>query len=282
MIPTAHITAWRARAPWLADAQVEQDLIISRAIVELFRVPEIASRLVFRGGTALYKLYLDPPARYSEDIDLVQARPEPIGDTLDRARAVLDPWLGVPRRLLKEGRANLVYRFDSEDAPPLKLRLKVEINTREHFTELGVVRVPFRVDNPWFTGAADASTYGLDELLCTKLRALYQRKKGRDLFDLWHALELGRLNPKVLVACLERYLAEEGRTVTRAHFEENLAGKRTDPDFRDDVGPLLRPGFAWDFEAAMDAVLRKIVALLAGEPWKGAEDPAAPKPPRRT
>jgi hypothetical protein len=79
MIPKAHITAWRVQAPLLADAQVEQDLIISRAIVELFRVPEIASSLVFRGGTALYKLYLDPPARYSEDIDLVQARPEPIG-----------------------------------------------------------------------------------------------------------------------------------------------------------------------------------------------------------
>jgi len=272
MIPKAHITAWRSRAPWLLDAQVEQDLIICRAIVELFRVPEIANSLVFRGGTALYKLYLDPPARYSEDIDLVQARPEPIGHTLDRARTVLDPWLGAPRRLLREGRVSLVYRFDSEDVPPLKLRLKVEINTREHFTELGVVRVPFRVDNPWYTGAADVATYALDELLCTKLRALYQRRKGRDLFDLWHALELGRLDPKVLLACLQRYLAEEGRTVTRAQFEENLAGKRNDPDFRNDMGPLLRPGFAWDFEAALDAVLQKLVALLAGEPWKGTVD----------
>jgi predicted nucleotidyltransferase component of viral defense system len=270
MIPKANITAWRSRAPWLLDAQVEQDLIISR-IVELFRDSEIASCLVFRGGTALYKLYIDPPARYSEDIDLVQARPEPIGDTLDRARAVLDPWLGMPRRLLKEGRVNLVYRFDSEDAPPLKLRLKIEINTREHFTELGVVHVPFPVDNPWFTGTADVPTYALDELLSTKLRALYQRKKGRDLFDIWHALELGRLNPHVLVACLQRYLAQEGRTVTRAQFEENLSGKRKDPDFRGDVGPLLRPGYAWDFEAALDAVLKKLVALLPGEPWKGTD-----------
>jgi len=159
---------------------------------------------------------------------------------------VLDPWLGVPRRLLKKGRVNLVYRFDSEDAPPLELRLKVEINTREHFTELGVVRIPFQVDNPWFTGAAGVTTCVLDELLCTKLRALYQRKKGRDLFDLWHALDLGRLDPKVLLACFQRYLAEEGRPVTRAQFEENLAGKRTDPDFRDDVGPappaLVSPG----------------------------------------
>ena len=36
----------------------------------------------------------------------------------------------------------------------------------------------------WFTGAAKVLTYDLDELLGTKLRALYQRKKGRDLFDL--------------------------------------------------------------------------------------------------
>ena len=132
----------------------------------------------------------------------------------------------------------------SEDAPPLKLRLKVEINTREHFTEQGVVRVPFRVDDPWFTGAADATTYALDELLCTKLRALYQRKKGRDLFDLWHALRAGgRINPSGASHVLPAVPAEEGRAVTRAQFEENLAGKRTDPDFRDDVGPTPSPGF---------------------------------------
>ena len=269
MIPKDNITAWRAKAPWLADAQVEQDLVISRAIVEVFGVPELADSLAFRGGTALYKLYLTPPARYSEDIDLVQVRPEPIGETLDRAREVLDPWLGEPRRLFKEGRVNLVYRFQSEDAPPIKLRLKVEINTREHFTELGVVRVPFEVDNPWFAGAADVATYALDELLCTKLRALYQRKKGRDLFDLWLALDTGSANPKILLDCFARYLAEEGHSVSRAQFEENLAAKRKQPDFRDDVNPLLRPGLSWEFDLALDTVLESLVAGLPGEPWKG-------------
>jgi hypothetical protein len=174
-----------------------------------------------------------------------------------------------------------VYRFDSEDVPPLKLRLKVEINTREHFTELGVVQVPFRIDNPWFAGVAGVSTYALDELLCTKLRALYQRKKGRDLFDVWHALAMGRVNPPMLLSCLQRYLAEEGRTITRAQFEENLAGKRGDPDFRDDVAPLLRPGFFWDFDAALDDLLEQIVTLLPGEPWKGAEDDRQTRASRR-
>jgi len=273
MIPKDYVTAWRAQAPWLLDAQVEQDLVISRAIVDLFSVPEVASSLVFRGGTALYKLYLTPPARYSEDIDLVQVRAEPIGETLDWARAVLDPWLGEPRRVFHEGRINLVYRFQSEDAPPLKLKLKVEINTREHFTELGVKRVPYRVENPWFSGATDVSTYAIDELICTKLRALYQRKKGRDLFDVSHALDQGRIDPTTLLLCFNRYMTQDRRAVTRAQFEASLAHKRKQPDFRDDVGPLLRPGLTWDFEAAMSSVLENLVAGLPGEPWKGEDQP---------
>lgn len=74
MIPRAFITAWRTEAPWLDDAMVEQDLVISRALVELFQVKDIANRLAFRGGTALHKLHLQPGARYSEDIDLVQVK----------------------------------------------------------------------------------------------------------------------------------------------------------------------------------------------------------------
>lgn len=271
MIPRDFITAWRQHAPWQLDAQIEQDLVISRAIVELFRIPELADRLVFRGGTALYKLYLTPPARYSEDIDLVQIRAEPIGETIDLARSVLDTWLGAPRRQLKEGRVNLVYRFESEDAPPLKLRLKIEINTREHFALLGVAPVPFRVENPWFQGAAEVTTYAIDELLGTKLRALYQRKKGRDLFDLWLALEQGRVDSRVLLSCFTRYMGEDDRAVTRAQVEENLSGKRKDPDFRDDVLPLLRPGLVWEADAAMDVVLTSLVAHLPGDPWKGEE-----------
>jgi predicted nucleotidyltransferase component of viral defense system len=84
MIPRDFITAWTAKAPWRLDAQVEQDLVISRAIVELYSVPELAGSLVFRGGTALYKIHLTPPARYSEDIDLVQVQAESIGPPAGR------------------------------------------------------------------------------------------------------------------------------------------------------------------------------------------------------
>jgi hypothetical protein len=138
MIPKDFINEWREHAPWRLDAQVEQDLVISRALVDMYSVPEVRERLAFRGGTALYKLHFRPPARYSEDIDLVQVEATPIGETLDIVRGVLDPWLGTPQRKFKEGRVNLVYRFESEDSPPFKMRLKIEINTREHFTEIGL------------------------------------------------------------------------------------------------------------------------------------------------
>jgi hypothetical protein len=94
VIPRDFITEWRNVAPWPSDEQVEQDLIISRTVVEMFNVKEIAKHLAWRGGTALHKLYLHPAPRYSEDIDLVQVDAESIGDTLDILRGVLDPWLG--------------------------------------------------------------------------------------------------------------------------------------------------------------------------------------------
>lgn len=104
MIPFDYITEWRAEAPWVDDAQVEQDLVISRALVEIFRHPVLAESVALRGGTALAKLHLRPPARYSEDIDLVQTTAEAAGPMMDALRSVLEPWLGRAKWKQGEGR----------------------------------------------------------------------------------------------------------------------------------------------------------------------------------
>ena len=54
MIPQASITAWRKNAPWIGSDQVEHDLVLSRAICELYQDQLIREQLVFRGGTALH------------------------------------------------------------------------------------------------------------------------------------------------------------------------------------------------------------------------------------
>ncbi len=68
MIDKASIIAWNEFVPWSDFAMVEQDLIISRALVDIFSDDFLREQLAFRGGTALHKLYLSPQVRYSEDI----------------------------------------------------------------------------------------------------------------------------------------------------------------------------------------------------------------------
>lgn len=269
MIPRDYITAWRAEAPWVQDFQVEQDLVISRALVEIFSNQMLHDPLAFRGGTALYKLHLKPAVRYSEDIDLVQTKAEPAGPMMEALRAVLDPWLGKPRWKQTEGRVTFVYRFDSEDAPPIPLKLKVETNTREHFSVYGLKEVLFIVESRWFTGSSSIHTYELDELLATKLRALYQRKWGRDLFDLAIALKAPNVDPARIVTAFLKYIGHEGHDITRALFEENFALKMSDDAFMADIGPLLATGYEWDADAAARAVSSRLIELLPGEPWKG-------------
>ena len=169
----------------------------------------------------------------------------------------------------------MIYRFDSEIPPITPLRLKVEVNTREHFSVCGYVRQHFAVDSPWFRGFAELLTYELEELLATKLRALYQRSKGRDLYDLAAAVErLPQLDFAKAVECFERYLEHEGHRVSRAEFEANMAGKMGDPVFHGDLDPLLAIGSIegaadYDPEIGYRRVHVEFISRLHGDAWKG-------------
>ena len=188
---------------------------------------------------------------------------------MDAIHAVLDPWLGLPRWKQTDGRVTLVYRFLSDEQPPVSLRLKIEVNVREHFAVYPLERRGFEVASRWFRGAAHITTYDIDELLATKLRALYQRKKGRDLFDLALALERQVCAPERVAETFCRYMREEGATVSRALVEQNLAAKARDPNFSADMSPLLAAGFAWEPAQAFHRVQAELVALLPGAPWRG-------------
>jgi predicted nucleotidyltransferase component of viral defense system len=264
MIPRAHIIEWRATGrPWQTDAMVEQDLLLERVLVELFSDMEISRQLVFRGGTALHKLFFENPMRYSEDIDLVQREAGPIGPVFNRVRELLESWMGVPQRKQGPGLATMVFRIQSEDAPPQPLRVKVEINTREHFQALPLQAQRFEVSSRWFAGKAILPVYDLNELLATKLRALYQRRKGRDLFDLASALRSCSVDPSTIVSVCERYMKTEGHRITQKAYRDNLAAKMLHPGFRSDCPPLLRPGTPFDLEADWILVDRLLLSRLA-------------------
>lgn len=238
MIPRSYIQEWSKIAPWQEPRQVEQDLIITHALLKLYAHPHLCISLAFRGGTALNKLFFNPPTRYSEDIDLVQTMAEPIGVTLDAIREVLDTWLGEPRRSFSNGRVTLVYRVFSDEGFPLKL--KVEINSREHFSILGFQDYPLTCNSSWTDGTVMIRTFKIEELLATKMRALYQRRKGRDLYDLYVALKtLPSLDRKAILHCFTKYIAFEGNSISKTLFLENMSLKLQNKEFLEDIRPLL-------------------------------------------
>ena len=255
MIPRRYIEEWKAFAPWPNDAQVEQDLIIERALVEMFSDEIIRNSLAFRGGTALHKIFMKPQVRYSEDIDLVQISPGPINPVLIRIREKLK-FLGLKRSVKQNGNNNtIIYRFDSEIPPVISLRLKIEINCREHFNVLGVKEVPFQVENSWFTGTCNIISYELEELLGTKLRALYQRRKGRDLFDLYWAITSNNPDFEKLIHCYREYMKFVVKQLpTKKMYILNMDEKITDPEFTGDIFGLLRPGVQYDNKKAYEVV----------------------------
>lgn len=253
MIPRGFLEQWRLKAPWQTLAMVEQDLIISRALINLYSHPKVAKSLAFRGGTALNKLFIESPARYSEDIDLVQLEAEPIGDTLSAIRETLDPWLGKPKGKLTKRSAKLIYRYEATDSTPGKL--KIEINTTEHFHIQPLDALPYLVESEWFEGKTHIVTYKLAELMATKLSALYQRSKGRDLFDLWLVHRHNMIEVEDVLEVFKAYCHRISNHITRAMFEQSLEQKRNRPDFTSDIQPLLKPEVEWNFEEAFAMVI---------------------------
>jgi predicted nucleotidyltransferase component of viral defense system len=269
LIPTSYLQEWSAQAPWPDLQQVEQDLIICRALCDLFNSPALTDKITFRGGTAINKLLFKQPLRYSEDIDLVQAQSEPIGATVVAIREALS-WLGKCSREQAGHSIHLVFRFTPESAPNAKLKLKVEINTREHGSLLGIRRYPFAVESSWYQGKANVASFEPEELFGTKLRALLQRRKNRDLFDLNEGLKQLEMTSDKLIACFEHYLKLEGKPITRAAAEQRMLEKLT-RSLTEDIAPLLSAGVRFNDDDAIDAfekVWIELIIKIKGDAWK--------------
>ncbi|MFS4457429.1 nucleotidyl transferase AbiEii/AbiGii toxin family protein [Maribacter sp. 2304DJ31-5] len=263
MIPKPYIAKWQEQAPWKQFYQVEQDLVISRALVEIFSNDFLRENLAFRGGTALHKLYLNPAPRYSEDIDLVQIKPGPIKPIMQRLNEVIT-FFEEPRKTQVRGHgAKALYRFTSE-YEDIRLRLKLEINCKEHFNVLDWVEFPFEVESDWFTGKTNIRTYNINELLGTKLRALYQRSKGRDLFDLDYSRLNMELDVEQIIKCFQEYttFSTGNRAPSQKEFLMNIEEKEQDPNFTGDMEALLRTGITYNQEEAFEWLKTGVIANM--------------------
>ncbi|HEY9754988.1 MAG TPA: nucleotidyl transferase AbiEii/AbiGii toxin family protein [Oculatellaceae cyanobacterium] len=269
MIPRAYVQEWSSQAPWPDAAQIEQDLIISRALCDLFNAEALQGKIAFRGGTAINKLLFKTPLRYSEDIDLVQMRQEPIRETLAAMREALS-WLGDFKYDQAHHSTHLTFKFSPESAPESALRLMVEINTREHEALYDLREYPFQVESEWYQSRTSIVSFEPEELFGTKLRALLQRRKNRDLFDLHHGLNDLALDTGKVIAAFEHYLSLQEQSISRAEAEERML-KKLEKSLTEDIAPLLPAGVHFSDDDALTAfgsVWSGFIAKISGDPWK--------------
>lgn len=262
MIPQVALTAWGVNRPWPSDEAIEQDLLLARTIVEVYRHPLLREELVFRGGTCLHQIHLARPRRYSEDLDFVRVSSTPIGPVYDALREVAET-MGITDVHTVNGRyPKMRWRVQATSDPLARLRIKIEMNTFETSPARPHIRIPFAVDSPvYFTGDADVLTFDPAELVATKIRALHQRKKGRDLFDLWLALTEMALDPAEILEAFVRYRPEPGYTSLTAIA--TLQGHLNDQGFRNDLDLLVAvwPD-GYNIDAAGELVIDQLLRNL--------------------
>jgi len=236
----------------------ELDYRLVHALHAIYTDPFLRDRLCLKGGTALNKLYLPGASRLSVDLDFnavgtkeqVLQEWTPIGEAIAATLEQQDSGYDLTYR----GRYDqlTVYARFSPLSGTARQRLKLEISFIERFSILGRVEhslVPSPFDEP-----LAVNTYHLEELTSTKLRALYDRRRGRDIYDLFRIADLD-LNQAAVRKMVLYYFYRANKVFHYPSFVSNVELKVAERGFRDDVRSLIRHGTELDWETACQQVL---------------------------
>ena len=271
------VLAHQAHVPWPSQRQVEQDLLLCRAMAAIFNDRFLHSQVAMRGGTLLHKVHLAPPSRYSEDIDLVVFGGRPEQHIRRALRRVLSDVLGAPktsawgaitlaiRNSVKPSRVlRMTYSLPSISEPGMTLDIVVEANVTERTPHRPIVEIPFEFPFRDALVKTLVNGYDIHEMLGTKMRALFQRRRGRDLFDLYWALTLAKppVDPAAIIESFQHYLRREDISAGRAEFVGILQSHLADRGFCSDMNQLLRVGVEYDPQKAGAYVKARLLSLL--------------------
>ena len=271
------ILAHQSVVPWAAHYQVEQDLLLCRTMAALFDDAFLSSQIAMRGGTLLHKVHLAPASRYSEDIDLVVVGTRPEDHIRLAVRRVLKDVLGTPktwewdqlmlaiRNIVRPSRVlRMTYSMPSIIEPGRMLDIVIEANVTERKPHRAVVEMPFSFPFRGKPVQTRIKGYDIHEMLGTKLRAMFQRKRGRDLFDLYWALtqSTSAIDPSEIIESFKHYMKQERTKAGRSEFIGILEMHLQDPGFCSDMEPLRRAGISYDPQAAGKYVKKHLLNLL--------------------
>ena len=222
---------------------IDQDLIISRTLVEIFSDDFLASELAFNGGTALHKLYLNPQLRSLEKV--LEFFPSHV-------------------TVQEEHHNTLLFHINSDTPPIVPYQLRIEINNFDHFNELGTVKIPYAIKNKWFSGQCFLTTYHLSEILGMKLCSLYQQKRGRDLFDLYEAFINAEVDADEIIHCFKWNMKLALCPIpTRKEFIHNLKEKLNEPEFLSDIQHLVNPSEEFTPQKGYKVIRKELISRLS-------------------
>lgn len=242
----------------------ELDYRLVHALQAIYAHPFLRRCLCLKGGTALNKLYLPGQDRLSVDLDFNAVGPR------DRVLAERTQVSQTVIQVLEEQDSgyDLTYRWRYDQASvfarfmPLtgvaQQRLKVEISFIERFAILG--RVERSLSVPSTDLSLSVPTYHLEELTATKLRALYDRRKGRDIYDLFR-ISASDLNHDALRKMVLYYFYRANKVFQYPAFVGNVEAKMADRAFGDDLQGLIRRGNVFNWPDACRQVLERFAFL---------------------
>jgi len=279
----------QARAEWQLDLGViEKDYVLGWLLAAIAAEPALAQSWVFKGGTCLRKCYYET-YRFSEDLDFTvieggPEQPQELAEIFARVASWLQERSGIEllvdertfgqRRNLRGNpttQARISYR--GPNPPPVLPKVKLDITSDEMLVERPVLR---RVVHPYGDGplpSEGALCYSLTELAAEKTRALAERCRPRDLYDVVHVyrhpdlLEAGPRTRRVLARKCEHVgirvpdmetIRSSPHAGELAQEWENMLGHqlpRPLPPF-ESFWDALGPFFAWLGGAAPRALLR--------------------------
>ena len=144
------------------------------------------------------------------------------------------------------------------------LVIVVEANVTERKPHRNIVQIPFEFPFRGVPVKVMLNGYDLHEMLGTKMRAMFQRKRGRDLFDLYWALHTDnpKVDPALVIESFLHYLKQENSTASRVEFIGILDSHLTDRGFCTDMNQLLRVGLTYDPQKAGVFVKERLLQLL--------------------
>jgi predicted nucleotidyltransferase component of viral defense system len=160
-----------------------------------------------------------------------------------------------------------VSRSSANEMPKGENSGVLTINTTEHYHVLDLIFHEFSVNSGWFSGKSLLKTYQLNELIGSKLRALYQRRKGRDLFDVWVAIHKKAIHCETVIEIFNYYCQQDGKAITRSLYEKNLYEKSLQQDFQIDTSELIVNSERWTFKEVLEIVKSELISKLPDKPW---------------